>query len=336
MDLREYRIGLDDVGRGFRKAALPVLRASEWDDASRRGAVAKELASVVRDYRSQAADVAGEFMVSQADGDAFIPDVEGYPDSSVTAVLKESRSVDEVADSLGRHVESAARRQVVRATPAPEVDSGLSGFDDLWQFTQAEGESAPDGVSGFDGLDEFLKPDKPMIDRMVDDGAGWGDLEEYLSSAVSTVDREHDGGDDVPKGKKLVFPKGFARVLSGAENCPFCVMLVSRGPIYSSASKAGAKGVKNVLSLWKPGDDFSNSYHNHCDCMVVPVYDLSADWPGRDQQEYLQDQWGKVTKNYTAGSARRRDNDKLKAWAEYLKQLEADGRSLEIADVRAA
>lgn len=334
MELGEYRIDLDKVARSFRSAVLPVVRSADWQDPKKRGAVAKELAGVVREYRDDSAAVAGEFMNSEAGGNAFVPDTEGYPDSAVVEVLKDARSIDEVADSLNRHVEQAARRQVVRATPAPEVDDGLSGFEDLWQFTEP---SRPRDDDPLDGLEEFFKPDKPSIDKLVDDGAGWGDLEEYLSSAVSTIDREHEGGEDVGKGKKRTkFPMGFARVLSGTENCPFCVMLASRGPVYSSASKAGARGAKGVVSLWRPGDGFVNSFHDHCDCMVVPVYDHSAAWPGREQAEYLQKQWQKVTKSTVAGSRKRSDNDSLKAWAEYLRQLEADGKVLDIADVRAA
>lgn len=66
---------------------------------------------------------------------------------------------------------------------------------------------------------------------------------------------------------------GYARVATGAETCAFCLMLVSRGPVYKSADTA----------LLRDGTD--EPYHNNCDCKAVPVFDQS-NWPGRD--EYLE------------------------------------------------
>lgn len=48
----------------------------------------------------------------------------------------------------------------------------------------------------------------------------------------------------------------YARRLSGAENCDFCVVLASRGPVYGTALKAGEPG---------------NRFHDGCDCDIVPV-----------------------------------------------------------------
>lgn len=82
-------------------------------------------------------------------------------------------------------------------------------------------------------------------------------------------------------------PAAWARVLTGAENCGFCVMLASRGPVYSSARDAGrlhaSAAFKDAGAL-----DYVNSYHPGCDCVVVPVYDF-GDWPGRDSYKELED-----------------------------------------------
>lgn len=48
----------------------------------------------------------------------------------------------------------------------------------------------------------------------------------------------------------------YARVPSGTETCPFCIMLASRGFVYYSAKTAGA-------------DDH---YHENCDCRIIPGY----------------------------------------------------------------
>lgn len=60
-------------------------------------------------------------------------------------------------------------------------------------------------------------------------------------------------------------PRAWARVLRGAVNCGFCVMLATRGPVYRSHVDAG--GVR--------------AYHDGCDCLIVPVYDHRS-WPGRE------------------------------------------------------
>lgn len=49
----------------------------------------------------------------------------------------------------------------------------------------------------------------------------------------------------------------YARVPSGLETCAFCFMLASRGFVYHTESDAGGSG---------------HSYHQHCDCIVVPGF----------------------------------------------------------------
>lgn len=52
----------------------------------------------------------------------------------------------------------------------------------------------------------------------------------------------------------------WARVPSGAETCPFCIMLASRGFVYRSERSAGGAG----------------HYHPNCDCRIVPGFDGDA------------------------------------------------------------
>lgn len=58
-------------------------------------------------------------------------------------------------------------------------------------------------------------------------------------------------GRDKDKGAK------FARVPTGFETCPFCIMLASRGAVYHSRKTAGE---------WK-------HFHRRCDCKVVPSFE---------------------------------------------------------------
>ena len=85
---------------------------------------------------------------------------------------------------------------------------------------------------------------------------------------------------------------GWARVLSGAENCGFCVMLASRGPVYRSAYAAQHRGKGQR----------ENSFHDHCDCAVVLVQ-LGRDWDGRKQFELAEDLWSESTKGYSGKAA---------------------------------
>lgn len=48
----------------------------------------------------------------------------------------------------------------------------------------------------------------------------------------------------------------FARVPSGSETCAFCLMLASRGFVYTSAKSAGQ----------------FNRYHHDCDCVITPMF----------------------------------------------------------------
>lgn len=65
---------------------------------------------------------------------------------------------------------------------------------------------------------------------------------------------------------------GIARVPTGLTTCKWCVMLASRGAVYSSELAAGGEG---------------NRYHAHCDC-VPTVVRSESDYPaGYDPNYYL-------------------------------------------------
>lgn len=111
---------------------------------------------------------------------------------------------------------------------------------------------------------------------------------------------------------------GFARVATGRETCAFCLMLVSRGPVYKSELRAGAKH-EGAAEILETRNDFSDEeldelmtrWHPGCDCKVVPVFD-EDNWQGRE--DYLRMQ--KIWADYTSGfyGARFTKNDKLNAF----------------------
>lgn len=98
---------------------------------------------------------------------------------------------------------------------------------------------------------------------------------------------------------------GWARVATGQETCAFCLMLVSRGPIYESARDAGfdtddqtameildsgadQEALKELMTRWHPG----------CDCLVVPVFDAKS-WEGRDDYLRAKQIWADTTGGFT-------------------------------------
>ncbi|NKU21733.1 hypothetical protein GS907_24545 [Rhodococcus hoagii] len=96
-------------------------------------------------------------------------------------------------------------------------------------------------------------------------------------SSVTDPDRTSPGGaDDVERadGKRI----GWARVLTGDENCAFCAMLASRGPVYTSKRTATFAGTS------------VDAYHDFCDCEAVLVVE-GRDWVGRAQYDQLEQLW---------------------------------------------
>lgn len=78
-------------------------------------------------------------------------------------------------------------------------------------------------------------------------------------------------------------PVGWARQLTGAENCPFCVVMASRGATYHTRQTAmGDVARKNKKGI----HDGIHRYHNGCDCVAVPVFDRK-NWSGNALARYL-------------------------------------------------
>ena len=80
----------------------------------------------------------------------------------------------------------------------------------------------------------------------------------------------------------------WARVLTGGENCPFCAMLASRGPVYHNAKTALIDG-KSVRM---------DAYHDNCDCIAVPVFGDDTQWQGYEQWQALEAKWQKLTEKH--------------------------------------
>lgn len=95
---------------------------------------------------------------------------------------------------------------------------------------------------------------------------------------------------------------GWARVLSGAENCAWCAMLASRGPVYKSDKSAltvvGRRGGRT-----RGTRQLGERYHDFCDCDCVLVRQ-GQDWAGREEFERLQRMWAAASATHPEDAER--------------------------------
>lgn len=75
--------------------------------------------------------------------------------------------------------------------------------------------------------------------------------------------------------------RGWARVATGRETCGWCLMLISRGPVYYEANTAGLdlddESAKEMIAAGEDVSEFMEEWHTGCDCKVVPVF-KKDDW----------------------------------------------------------
>lgn len=98
-----------------------------------------------------------------------------------------------------------------------------------------------------------------------------------------------------PKTKII---RGWARVATGAHPCAWCLMLVSRGPVYLGADTAGLDlddfTAQKLIASGEDVSDFMNEWHPGCKCRVVPVYKAQS-WPGQAGADKALDLWKDAT-----------------------------------------
>lgn len=189
-----------------------------------------------------------------------------------------------VAAVVAREVETAGRRQIIHAVRADKpLDAKLSA-----------------------------QPVERVRYRLSDEAKA--DIAAILESGEAR-ERPTWGGqtvEDAPLPFQEGAPKevrGWARVATGRETCAFCLMLISRGPVYYSA---GSAGVDPDLPEEEVVDMFRNSrleeyfgdikefmpdedaWHTGCDCKVVPVFDLE-NWFGLKASQRAFAMWKKAS-----------------------------------------
>lgn len=102
--------------------------------------------------------------------------------------------------------------------------------------------------------------------------------------------------------------RGWARVATGRETCAWCLMLISRGPVYESAKTGGlAVSDEDAQRMYSNGEDLSvymNEWHPNCDCKVIPVFRTES-WPGKEAADRALELWKQA--NAEASEYRRKN-----------------------------
>ncbi|ERB55493.1 hypothetical protein N806_31225 [Rhodococcus sp. P27] len=93
--------------------------------------------------------------------------------------------------------------------------------------------------------------------------------------------------------------RGWARVATGRETCAWCLMLISRGPIYMGADTAGLDlddtTAQRMIAAGEDVSEYMTQWHAGCDCKVVPVFSYKQ-WHGKEAAGQALKLWNEATR----------------------------------------
>lgn len=270
-----YAQALASIGGAFVEAFTDLLSAFVLSDRASAERLVPAAHRVIQRYRRQAVEAANDYLDASAapfGALAYHPAPESYTVQAVRKLFRENQGAtpEQLAAAARRHVVMAGRRQVMRSVLDAEFDEFAS---------EDERERHERGSVTLEGVDEAL--------AAVNDSA-----DEALRRAEAEADNA-DADSELPRLR----PVGWARVLQGRWSCGFCIMLAARGAVYSSAdaaqlvaAEAGKKSREGGFLSRRARTELRKrnprAFHEHCDCIVVPVFD-PENWPGRAEQQRL-------------------------------------------------
>lgn len=196
----------------------------------------------------------------------FVEDME--PVRKVMSVEDSSpKAVEQVQMTVARAVENGGRRQIIRAVSTDEV------------------------------LDDEPYPEEPVFE-IVEEKEDVRRISVQVQELIEQFDKEsyedeEDYDEDEEEPVEYVRAvRGWARVATGDETCAWCLMLVSRGPVYQSARTAGLDLDDEEAAIAGDAEinDAMTRWHIGCDCKVVPVFN-NTKWSGRDAQKRAEGMW---------------------------------------------
>ena len=372
--LKALRRALDMVQRDFTRI-IEALITNAYDPEDRDASIATLVPMVsqaTRTARAQAYRHASSFLRTQAQEqgvmDPYIPEITPYSDDAVKTVLtrtlrgNRNEAREATIRALHSHIEQAARDVPIRA-----VEDGRPGAlhpaaitPEEWE--EATGQPAPDidpdeFEDTLDDIEDDTDAEYEEIDYALERGPApsAATYQKRLAAARARGSNTREKRQAfIPMGTQR--PTSWVRVLTGADNCAFCIMLASRGPTYTTAERAGALVVSREHT--EAGvTHYVNSYHPGCDCMVVPVYGRQK-WPGYETYkeaeklytaatgtEWVDDKGKKhyeIRADYGPSKTKKsknkkvadRSNQVLLEMERQLRRRKKEGKTLDIPDLR--
>jgi hypothetical protein len=255
--------------------ATPTLSTRDWLEALRT------LFPTIQRLRDDSARLArsfydGERHLAYPSMPLNLRPLEGTDWEPFVSNMEPARKLMSVADSpshalstfalrTAREVENAGRQQIIHAVDNdPLIDEIHASVSQLVNIASAPASELKDT--------EVVQP--PL-------------------QVVKTPQEQAQGQQDTSQ------IRGWARVATGRETCAWCLMLVSRGPVYRSADSAGLDlDDLNAINLTAAGEDVSGAmqeWHDGCDCKVIPVFKQKA-WVGEQAQKRAEELWIEATK----------------------------------------
>lgn len=272
------------IATTFSRDLLLLLRAmfSTVDPGQSWPATRMAVASLIRDRRRSAADVAARYYV-----DLRRLEVPQSGASPVRAPLTVRQPPVEPTTVPGVW---ADLERVAAVTP-----EDIIGLDD----DRVEANLNATGIASYKRAVRAGKPPEQARDVMTT----------TLTGASSRLVRE--GGRQVIHEATMNDDAaiGWARVPGSDFPCGFCAMLVSRGAVYHTSQTAGVTANKKFVG------DGMFKFHNMCACEAVPVFDPED--PLLKVADRLYDDWLRETRGTSNQAARDAWNE---YWAERMEE----------------
>lgn len=208
------------------------------------------------------------------------------------------------------------------AMPALKVADWLRLLELLFpEIERRRTESADLARAFYDSQREAYHPDLPRNDRPLE-GTEFREFVSNMEPVRQRLSREDSQQDAVAAlalravrevenaGRQQIIHavsndpetqvvRGWARVATGRETCAWCLMLISRGPVYMGADRAGLDlddtSAQQMIAAGEDVSDYMEQWHAGCDCKVVPVFDRS-DWFGKEAADRALELWNDATR----------------------------------------
>lgn len=235
-----------------------------------------------------------------------------------TRVLRVLEAIEWTPDNITESRELLV--QAISSVMPAYTDAAAQAGADLYDVVREAAAGEPIGAIAVSGYE----PDATdgAVRAFVQDIVDGGPVEQFNAKVLDRVDYEIRRAENVSVAENAArdpLRPRYARVPTGAETCPFCLMLASRGFAYTSR-------------------DAASHAHPNCDCRVVQGYDgmeVEGYDPDALYSDYLDGEFGTFANKKRGGGSRTVShaeaykrmgefNDRLRA-AKNLEELYAVG-----------